>query len=324
MKKLSMIAILQPQSIRLNFVAYKLFVVLFGILFSQTALTGQSQQILNFEGLSRSYNLYIPEKFKDDKLLPLLVVLHGRTGTSQRMADLSDFNTRAEQHGFVAAYPQGLQKQWNYLHGISGYRPQPNDSEFLLRMIEQISVAHPVDKNRIFLTGISNGGFMAQRLACYAPEKFAAFASVAAGGYAHMDAECKQGQPVSMLYIHGTSDTKVPWNGLTLKDSKGNQQAVTMPIAESLKFWSNQNRCGATVDKVEIIESGRSPGTQVRRFQSTECANGADMVLYAIINGGHNWPGVADFIPPSVAGLVNLDIHASDVIWEFFRDKKLP
>jgi len=267
--------------------------------------------------------LYIPEKTKAEALLPLVVVLHGRTGTSQRMADLSDFNTRAEQHGFAVAYPQGLQKQWNYLHGISGYRPEPNDSEFLLKIIDQISETHTIDSNRIFLTGLSNGGFMAQRLACYAPEIFAAFASVAAGGYAHMDTACKQGQPVSMLYIHGTSDSKVPWNGLTLKDSQGNQQAVTMPIAESLKFWSIRNQCGTTVNKVEIIESGRSPGTQVRRFQSTECANGAEMVLYAIINGGHNWPGVAGFIPPSVAGQVNLDIHASDIIWEFFKNKSL-
>ena len=323
MKKSSTTAVLLPPLIQFNIFVFKLIVVLFGALFSLIAFAEQTQQVINFEGLSRSYNLFIPDNIKSDTQLPLVVVLHGRTGTSQRMADLSDFNTRAEQHDFAVAYPQGLQNQWNYLHGISGYRPQPNDSEFLVKVIEQISNTHPVDNQRIFIAGISNGGFMAQRLACYAPEKFAAFASVAAGGYAHMDIACKPEQPVSMLYIHGTSDTKVPWNGLTLKDSQGNQQAVTMPIAESLKFWSNHNQCGTTVNKVEIIESGRSPGTQVRRFQSTECANGAEMVLYAIINGGHNWPGVAGFISPSVAGQVNLDIHASDVIWEFFKDKSL-
>ncbi len=323
MKKLSMSVVLRHPLIRLNILTIKLIAVLLGGLFSLNGQAEQTQQIINFEGLSRGYNLYIPDNIKSAARLPLVVVLHGRPGPSQRMADLSDFNSRAEQHGFAVIYPQGLQNQWNYLHGISEYRPQPNDSEFLLKVIEQVSDTYHINNNQIFITGISNGGFMAQRLACYAPEKFAAFASVAAGGYAHMDTACKQGQPVSMLYIHGTSDTKVPWNGLTLKDSQGNLQAVTMPIAESLKFWSNHNQCGNTVNKVEIIESGRSPGTQVRRFQSTECANGAEMVLYAIINGGHNWPGVAGFIPPEIAGLVNLDIHASDVIWTFFKDKSL-
>ncbi len=46
-------------------------------------------------------------------------------------------------------------------------------------------------------------------------------------------------------------------------------------------------------------------------------------MLYAIINGGHNWPGVADFIPADIAGRVNLDILASDIIWSFFKSKTL-
>jgi polyhydroxybutyrate depolymerase len=47
--------------------------------------------------------------------------------------------------------------------------------------------------------------------------------------------------------------------------------------------------------------------------------------LYAIIGGGHNWPGVADAIPAAIAGQVNLDVHASDVAWSFFnRHQAIP
>ncbi len=293
------------------------------ILISQNTGARQVKHLLNQDGLSRSYQLYLPSSYQVGKLLPLLVVLHGRGGTAERMADLTGFNSRAEEHGFIVAYPQAQDKQWNYLHGISGYHPEPDDSSFILKIIDTIGLDHNIDPDRIYITGISNGGFMAQRLACYAPQKFAAIASVAAGGYAHMADECKSGEPVNILYIHGTADSKVPWGGLNLKDTNGNLQSVTMSISQSLKFWSERNHCNTKVNKTSIGPSGKSPQTHVQLLRSSGCDNGAEVMLYAIINGGHNWPGVAGFMPTDIAGRVNLDIHASDVIWAFFISKTL-
>lgn len=277
---------------------------------------------LEHDGISRMSELYIPASYDNDIPTPLLIALHGRSSNSQRMADLTSFNIRAEAHGFMVAYPQGAQNQWNYLHGIAG-RSQPNDSEFLLKIIEVVSRQYNIDSNRIYVTGISNGGFMAQRLACYAPHKFAAFASVAAGGYASMPVDCDKNTPVNMLYMHGTADQKVPWEGLGIIDGNGNRQLVTMSISSSIKFWASRNQCGPKVARKDIPAKGNSPGTQVNVFSSNECSGNAEVILYAIIGGGHNWPGVADFIPASIAGRVNLDVHASDVIWLFFKNKRI-
>ena len=251
----------------------------------------------------------------------MLVVLHGRSSNGQRMADLTRFNLRADKYGFVVVYPEVRRKQWNYLHGILGFKEQPNDSEFLLKITKAIKSKYSIDNKRIYVTGISNGGFMVQRLACYAPEKFAAFASVAAGGYAAMPTECVNKGPVNMLYMHGTADGKVPWEGLGITDDDGNQQLVTMSIANSVKFWANRNQCSPDVASKEIPAKGSSPGTRVKIFSSNDCIGNAEVVLYAIIGGGHNWPGAPDIIPPSIAGQVNMDIHASDVIWSFFSTK---
>lgn len=279
---------------------------------------GQSRQTLLQDGVLREYQLFIPSSYDQEKPAPLLLALHGRTGDGQRMADLTSFNSRADEHGFIAVYPDGVDKQWNYLHGISGYREQPNDSKFLLAIIAAVRNKFNINSKRIYVTGISNGGFMAQRLACYAPDKFSAFASVAAGGYAAMAIACVDGGPVNMLYMHGTADTKVPWQGLAVADAAGNRQPVTMSITGSVKFWSGRNRCSADVDSREIPVKGNSPGTRVKVLSARHCMDSAAVVLYAIIGGGHNWPGAPGIIAPAIAGEVNMDIHASDVIWSFF------
>jgi len=163
----------------------------------QYAQAEQSRQILVEDGVAREYLLYIPSSYDAARPPPLLVVLHGRTSNAQRMANITDFNSRAGKYGFVVVYPQGMQKQWNYLHGISGFKEHPNDAEFLLKVTAAVDSKYPIDEQRMYVTGLSNGGFMAQRLACYAPGKFAAFASVAAGGYADMPIECASKGPIN-------------------------------------------------------------------------------------------------------------------------------
>lgn len=283
----------------------------------------QVKREFDYGGTKRSYLIYLPSSYQKDKPAPLLLALHGKTSNGQRMAVLTGFNARAERHGFVVVYPEGIDRQWNYLHGISGYREEPRDSDFLLEIVDAVTNEYNIDNRRVFVTGISNGGFMAQRLACYAPKKFAAFASVAAGGYGAMSVECKNDVPVSMLYVHGTADTKVPWKGLGIQDDKGNRQLVTMSLANSVKFWSGRNRCSPTVVSREITPLSNSPATRVKVLSSGQCPGGAEIVLYAVIGGGHNWPGAADIIPASIAGRVNMDIHASDVIWSFFSTRRL-
>ena len=283
------------------------------------AAAEQSRRVLSHDDLSRAYNLYVPSSYGGDEALPLLLVLHGRSGNGQRMADLTGFNARAEEHGFLVVYPESLGGSWNYLQGVPGAQALPDDVGFLREVAAAVASNYNVDSSRLYVTGISMGGFMAQRLACEESSAFAAFASVAAGAYAALPDNCAGERPVDALYVHGTEDQSVPWQGLGVEDEAGNRQLVTMSIASSVRFWVERNGCASDAVAYDLPPAGNSPDTRVKVVSSQGCAADSSVVLYAIIGGGHNWPGSEGIIPPSVAGAVNLDIHASDVIWAFFE-----
>ncbi len=301
----------------------RLVICLLGLcLLPFTAATAETLQLtLKHDGLVRSYQLYLPESRPADARLPLLLALHGRAGDGARMARLTGFDQRAERHGFIVAYPNSLQNHWNYLHGIPGAQAGPDDVDFLVALTRVLSAAYPVDSERVYATGISNGGFMAQRLACEADGPIAAFASVAAGGFGVMPKICRRIRPIDALYIHGTEDRTIPWAGAGVRDGQGNQQTVALPVSSSLKYWADRNGCNPDVSMRELPAGGLSPGTRVRIIETRECVRDARVALYAVLGGGHNWPGVEGVIAPAVAGAVNLDIHASDVIWSFFSNR---
>ena len=62
---------------------------------------------------------------------------------------------------------------------------------------------------------------------------------------------------VNMLYLHGTAEEKVPWQGLSIEDAGGNRQTVTLSVLDSVKFWSERNRCGLGVESKELLSCKR-------------------------------------------------------------------
>lgn len=284
---------------------------------------GQSSQSIVHNGYTRSFQVFLPDTLVADRQPALLLVLHGLRGSGTSIARLTGFNERASRHGFIVVYPDSLGSRWNYLYGVPGAFEGPDDPGFLNKITDTLSEAYNVDRSRRYVVGISNGGFMAQRLACAPQPRYTGFASVAAGGYAALAGNCQRQQPIDALFVHGTEDRLVPWQGKTLRDSNGHQQVVTLSVTDSMKFWAARNRCGSQVDIRDLPASGRSSGTRVRVLASRQCSANSQVSLYAVIGGGHNWPGVEGFIPPQVAGRVNLDIHASEVVWSFF-DRERP
>lgn len=278
----------------------------------QTA--GLEPHTLTFEGLERTYLLHVPDGL--DTPAPLVLALHGRFGSGAHMATLTDFNTIADAEGFIVAYPDGVNGEWNYVRGIRGYPKAQDDTAFLIALADQIASEYPVDRARVYLTGFSNGGFMAQRVACEQRTAFAAYASVAAAGFGGMGDVCAEpsdtGAP--MLLINGTADTNVPWEGTGV--TRGDRTVyVTYPVPETLALWAEFNQCVSSAETSDVPVSGTSPGTSVRVL-TVNCPNDAPVVLYMVLGGGHNWPGQNDENP--AYGRVNRDIDASAEIWRFF------
>lgn len=281
-------------------------------------------QTAPFDDQPRSYTLYIPASYDPDQPTPLMVGLHGRFSNGASHAYLTDTNLFAEEHGFIALYPDGLSYGppgdygWNYSRGVGPFLEQGvDDTAFILALIDDITLDLNIDRQRIYVNGMSNGGFMVHRLACEVPSMFAGFASVAGSGFEGLQTLCAETEyiPVPMLIIHGTLDNNVLWDGRT--ETVGNQQFFTsVPIVQMLGFWSQYNQCDEDIDTRILPQEGQSPDTEVRIVSVQGCQEGSGVELYAIINGGHNWPGSPGRLSDAVAGLVNEDIHATEVIWD--------
>ncbi len=276
---------------------------------------------LTHEDRARQYYLHVPEDLPAEA--PLVVVLHGRGGTGPGMASLTGFDEVADRYGFVVAYPSGVQEQWNYVEGVQGYDLPVSDIGFLDVLVDDIASQVPVDRRRIYVAGFSNGGFMAQRLACDATGTFAAYASVGAAGFGGQPSVCEAPGPLSMLFIHGTHDTVVPFQGLR-QETPGGPVTVLASVEETMTFWSDKVGCGDVVDSVAVPRSDQTADTQVSVLRYMDCPNDHELVLAVVLGGGHNWPGRAGILPENVAGNVNLDLNASEFIWQFFARHALP
>jgi polyhydroxybutyrate depolymerase len=265
------------------------------------------------EGDERTYLLHVPPSYEAETPVPLLLMLHGRGGTGKDIAELTNFSDLADENNFIVVYPEGLDNQWNYVKDVPGYRGMTqDDTAFLLALLDEVSSQYSVDEDRVYVAGFSNGGFMTQRLACDAPERFAAFASVAAAGFGGMPEVCQTPSPLSILLMHGTLDAVIPWQGVV----RGNSYMLA-PVTDTLAFWSQYAGCEGEVTDRALPRKGDASETSVTLF-SVGCEESNEVLLYAVQGGGHTWPGVDDLMAQDWAGATNMDIEASKVIWEFF------
>jgi polyhydroxybutyrate depolymerase len=272
---------------------------------------------ITVDDLERTYWLHVPDNL--DEPAPLVIVLHGRGGTGRHIQAYTEFDALADTEGFITVYPDGIDYGWDFVRNIPGYTSTYDDTAFLIALLDQIAAEYPVDLSRVYMAGFSNGGFMTQRVACENPTRFAAFASVAASGFGGMRQVCLQpgAETAPMLLMHGTYDNIVLWDGMSI--TRGERTVrITYPVPETLAYWAEFNSCQPEAQTKRLPVLGMSPGTNVRVL-TVVCPEDASVVLYTIVNGGHNWPGHPRGIPAEVAGNVNRDIDANREIWKFFE-----
>ncbi len=279
-----------------------------------------------FGGLERSYILHVPDSLTAAASLmasaPLVIALHGRFDSGAGMEKLTHFDDLADREGFMVAYPDGIDGEWNFVRNVAGYETTQDDTAFLAALVDHIAEDHALDRRRVYLAGFSNGGFMVQRAACENPAPFAAYASVSAAGFGGMPDICPETSDVRapMLLMNGTGDTNVPWDGTPV--TRGDRTIyITYPVSQTLGYWAVFNDCPADASTTDVPSA--SPETQVR-ILTLKCPPDTAVVLYAVIGGGHNWPGQASSVS-EMTGAINRDIDAAEEIWKFFtQHQRLP
>ncbi|OAA24687.1 polyhydroxybutyrate depolymerase [Frankia sp. EI5c] len=174
----------------------------------------------------RSYELHTTARA--GKARPLVILLHAYRHDAATMRDLSGATPFSEVKDFVLAYGHAIGGAWNSGSCCAGTN-RTDDVAYLRELVADAETRTPVDPTRIYVWGYSNGGMMAARAVCEAPEIFAA-AGVVAGG---LLVPCEQA-PIRMMHIHGTADTTVPWRGgwsdyvqVSFPDSRTESSRVT-------------------------------------------------------------------------------------------------
>jgi polyhydroxybutyrate depolymerase len=278
-------------------------------------ITGCGHGSSSFEhgGRSRSYELHVPAGYDGATPMPLVVALHQFTDTARGMERLTDFNAIADREGFFVLYPDGVRRSWNAGRG-SGI----DDVGYIVSLVGLIQSEYRIDPERIYATGASAGGMMAQYLACQTT-LFAAIAPVMGSMTVANAHECES-EGIPTLLIHGTEDPVVPFGGGETFAGPGNRVNF-FSAPENAAFWAERNDCDQEAERLALPDTAPDDGTTINVVRYGGCSGSNDVVLYEIEGGGHTWPGHKNGYPAFIIGRTSWDLDASEVIWEFFASQ---
>lgn len=260
---------------------------------------------------TRTYRLFVPDDLDRSTPAPVVVVMHGGFGSARQAEIAYGFDDVAAQHGVVVAYPDGARRAWNA--GDCCGEPARDDVDdvgFIKAMIDDIDTVVPIDPRRRYAAGMSNGAMMAERLACDT-DLFAAYASVAGA----LMEPCPKPHPISVLHIHGLTDTHVPFDG-----SPGNgvgHVARHAPVDETIAMWRAVDGCGPPTSTTD------EPVTT----STAECPAGRSVELITIADAGHQWPqgtAAASRLRRPGADAPSDAFAATPLIWAFFAAHPAP
>lgn len=301
-------------------------IVIFNFLFIDSGFSLDIKKRTVVDGVDRYYFVHLPYRYKKENKMPVVFVLHGGLGNAQTAMRMTDMNSLADKEKFIVVYPNGTGRfknrflTWNASYNCCGYamREEIDDVKFINKVIEEIKNDYNVDKQRIYVSGMSNGGMMSYRLACELSKKIAAIAVVAGAlNYQY----CSPVDTVPVIIFHGKKDYHVPFNGGVGKKSVGRfyrkkyglEPRADQPVDTAVDFWCKNNGCQPTA---KVIEN-----EQLIKKVYDQCVDETELVLYIIKNGGHSWPGGVKLRKRADDPVE--DIVATEIIWDFFsRHKK--
>lgn len=255
---------------------------------------------------------------------PAIFLLHYNQAGGQAMANLTDAGQLARDYGvwvILPAVPASEDKQWAISPAVR--TSQPDHVAFLDELIDHAIATYSLDAKRIYMMGYSQGGNMTVRFACERPGKIAAGATVAAIMLRSVKNECSTAQGTPMLFMEGTDDQQVKYNG-TLIGTCTLVGTCSISATSAAEFWATKNGCSTTPVRSNLPNTV-DDGTNVTLDSYGSCSGSSKskVALYTVVNGGHVWPGAIDFTPR--LGLTTQDIKAGPTIYtQFFQQFSLP
>ncbi len=251
--------------------------------------------------------LRLPSALQPGERVPLLLVLHGFGVSSTLLILKAGLNQVADQKKFAYLAPDGTRDSqgrpfWNAGASCCDLEhQQPNDVGRLRALLEANLNNPSIDPKRVFVIGYSNGGFMAQRLACDVGDRIAGVISVA-GAAPAADVACAQTTALAFLEIHGDADPVVHYEGGTVFD-----RTDVPPHASALgtaQYWAQHLSCKSPLHDASTLDLEPHVAdreTAVQRYDG--CLGSVE--LWTVHGGGH---------------YVALQPPALEAMWGFIQD----
>jgi poly(3-hydroxybutyrate) depolymerase len=255
------------------------------------------------ESRQREYGYYLPSGIAGTSP-PLVVYLHGAGGIAWPELVGKGFADIAEREKFILAMPQALKGtisgetviQWNAHDALAW-----DDALFINTLIDTLIEKYNININKIYVSGMSNGGFMTFYMAGRT-DRFAAIAPMSGLFSNNIFSQFTTDWPMPLVYIHGTADSIVRYDG-----------GSGVSVDKMLKFWVQHNGCDTVPAITNLPDINPYDGSTVTLYDYQGQGPRTEIRLYKINGGGHS---VAGYEPGS-----NQDIKAFEVIWAFFKTK---
>lgn len=272
------------------------------------------------EGVERTFIVHTPKNYTKNDTLPMVIVLHGGGGKGKGMIRLTGFNDVSDANNFIVVYPDGIKHQWNDGREVNKAfidNKEVNDVLFISELIDTMIAGYNADPNRVYITGISNGGIMSFRLACELSGKIAAFAPVAASMTPFQLKYCTPPRIVPVMLIFGNEDPLVPFEGGQIVGKRGE----VISVKETVKYWCEKDSC--KFDPEVLIVDSVDDDTRAVKNTYSDTKGSSNVIFWFFEGGGHTWPCGLQYLPKLLIGRTSKQINASEEIWKFFKDKRL-
>ncbi len=280
---------------------------------------------IDYQSRQRKYILHIPSSYDGTKEVPLVIFLHGGGGNAQNAQGFTNFNQVSKNNGFLMVYPQGFFEAsansfvWADGRGLAPDILGIDDVGFIDNLVTALKNEYKINAKKVYLCGFSNGSFLTQKIAFEKNTQFAAIGTL--GGTMNLSL-FNSGNPnraIPMMFVFGTADPLVPYNGGVVT---GSNTAPVVGIEQAVNYWVTKNQCQTILPPVDLPNTNTTDNSTVTVFEYINGIKGSKVKFYKVINGGHTFPGVK--VPnQTTLGETNLDISASQELWDFFKQFEL-
>lgn len=125
-------------------------------------------------GEKHTWLMHVPDDLPKGGKVPMILFCHGGSDNPTEAANMARLHELGKKEHFISVYPWGSNTaSWAVGYGSDDKNDRSEDEVFLVKLIDKLIAEYPVDPERVYMSGFSNGAAMAQVIAMLYPEKIA-------------------------------------------------------------------------------------------------------------------------------------------------------